>query len=298
MSNTFAKPRRWSSLSKRERAGVRGNSASKYHGASDSPTNSAFTLIELLVVITIFAILFALIGGALHRGKFAAQRVACLSNLRQWGCVAHIFAQENDDELPREAAVDGINTWEMTASPTNQDVWYNALAQTIRTTTMAQYAQTPSSQQDFYTARTIFHCPRARFSAVSATYPNFSLAINSKLMRDFENIPGPGSSTGGGMHRLSEIKAPDRTVLFLDNGVPGEERLCPYQPPYTGEPKASASQFPGRHNRGGNILFADSHAATMKGTEVVEMNPTSVFRGRAIYPSRDVVWRHDPALVP
>src|SRR5678816_268354 len=150
----------------------------------------AFTLIELLVVFAIVVILFALLGGALHRGKMAAQRVACMNNLRQWGCGAHLYAQENDDQLPREAAIDGINTWEMTAYPTNQDVWYNSLAQTIRVTPMAQYAQTPSSQQDFYTAGRVFHCPRARFSAMAATYPNFSLAINSKLMRDFEAVPG------------------------------------------------------------------------------------------------------------
>jgi prepilin-type processing-associated H-X9-DG protein len=163
---------------------------------------------------------------------------------------------------------------------------------------MAQYAQTPSSQQDFYSSGEVFHCPRARFSDIAATYPNFSLAINSKLMPDFEaKEPTPSVFSSAGQ-KLADIKIPDRTALFLDNGIPGEERLCSYQTPYTGQPKAYASQFSGRHNRGGNIAFADGHVATLVGRDVVEMNPASIFRGRAIYPPNEVIWRHDPALVP
>jgi prepilin-type N-terminal cleavage/methylation domain-containing protein len=259
---------------------------------------SAFTLLEVLVVIAIIVILAALMLGSVTRAKMAAQRLACMNNLKQWGCAAHLYAHDNDDALPREAAVDGINTWEMTGLSTNRDVWYNALAETAGVPPMAHYAQTPSSQQDFYSARTIFHCPRARFSAVAATYPNFSLAINSKLMRDFEDRVEPSSLVDSWGRKLGEIKVPDRTALFLDNGIPGEERLCPFQLAYIGEPKAFASEFPGRHNGAGNILFVAGHVLTMPGRDVVEMDPNSAFRGRAIFPPTEVIWRHDPALVP
>lgn len=256
---------------------------------------SAFTLLELLVVITTGVILAGLILGSIMRGKMAAQRVACINNLKQWGIAAHLYTQDNDDQLPREAAVDGINTWEMTGASTNRDVWYNALAETAGVPTMAYYAQTPSSQQDFYSAGKIFHCPHARFAAVAATYPDFSLAINSKLMRDFEGRAQPGIDSWA--RKLGEIKVPDRTALFLDSGIPGEERLCPFQSAYTGQPKTFASQFPARHNRAGNILFVDGHAMTVPGKDVVDMNAESVNRGQAIYPGA-VIWRHDPALVP
>jgi prepilin-type processing-associated H-X9-DG protein len=252
---------------------------------------------ELLVVAAILGVLFALIAGSLARGKMAARRVACMSNLKQWGCAAHLYATENDDQLPRESAIDGINPWEMTALPTNSDVWYNALALIANIRTMARYAQTPSSQQEFYSNGKIFHCPAARFSPVAATYPNFSLAINSKLMGDFEKGPPTGPSPSKPI-KLCEIKAADRTALFLDNGIPGEERLCPFQWPYTGEPKTYASQFTGRHNRSGNILFADGHAVTLLGKLVVDMDPSSIFRGRGFFPPREVVWARDPALVP
>jgi len=266
------------------------------------PTRKAagFTLIELLVVIAILGVLLALLSGALIRAKWAAQRVACMNTLKQWGTGVHLYAAQSDDELPRESAVDGINSWELTAAPTNHDVWYNGVAETIGVPTMSQYAQTPSSQQSFYSQARIFHCPSARFSPISATYPNFSIAFNSKLMRDFEKTnPGPPTSLGGDQGlRLCEVKVPDRTALFLDNGVPGEARLCAFQALYNGQPKGDASVFPGRHSGGGNIVFVDGHVAWLTGKEVVEMDPTSVFRGRGIFPPKEVVWRHDPGLVP
>ena len=260
--------------------------------------DSAFTLVELLVVSAILALLFALGVGSVTRGKMSAQRVACMNNLKQWGYATRLYADENKDELPGESAMDGINTWEMAGFSTNRAVWYNALAMTLGITTMAQYAQTPSSQQEFYSRRNIFHCPGARFSPVAATYPNFSLAINSKLMLDFEAAP-PNAADGRSQSlRITEIKLPERTALFLDGGIPGEERLCPFQAAFTGQPKAYASQFPGRHNTRGNILFVAGHVVTLPGRDVVDMDPNSVHRGGAIYPPIKVIWRHDPVLVP
>ncbi len=59
-----------------------------------------FTLIELLVVISIIALLIALLLPALARAKAEANSVACLSNLRQIGLLATMYAQENEDVLP------------------------------------------------------------------------------------------------------------------------------------------------------------------------------------------------------
>jgi len=252
------------------------------------------------VVSAIIAILASLFLGSIARAKLAAHRITCLSHLKQWATAAFVYAQENQDRLPREAGVDGVNTWETTAASTNRNVWYNALAETARISTMAQYAQTPSSQHEFYSNGKIFHCPRARFSDVAATYPNFSLAMNAKLMRDFEKAPNPDVSAPlrlSGVCRLSDIKDPARTVLFADNGIPEEPKLCPGQQANTGEPKTSAAQFPGRHNRGGNMVFADGHARTLQGKDVVQMEP-GPNHGKAIHPPREVVWCPDPAMVP
>ncbi len=61
----------------------------------------AFTLIELLVVIAIIALLLAILTPALSRIKNQAKKLICLSNLRQIGTGALIYAEEHNGVVPR-----------------------------------------------------------------------------------------------------------------------------------------------------------------------------------------------------
>src|SRR5580704_4163448 len=81
-----------------------------------------FTLIELLVVIAIIAILSAVLLTVLASAREKGRSTQCLSNLRQWGVAFRMYADDNDDFLPRRGQ--GVQTLQQIDRPTD---WFNAL---------------------------------------------------------------------------------------------------------------------------------------------------------------------------
>ena len=69
--------------------------SSKHHHKRRTSLKS-FTLIELLVVLAVIAILMGILLPTLQRVRRLAKGIACQGNLRQWGLMFTLYADNND----------------------------------------------------------------------------------------------------------------------------------------------------------------------------------------------------------
>jgi type II secretory pathway pseudopilin PulG len=72
--------------------------------------------VELLVVIGIIAVLISILLPAIQKAREAANRVACLSNLRQLGTLYRMYAGQYNDVAPLGFSLSTPNTGTYTSA--------------------------------------------------------------------------------------------------------------------------------------------------------------------------------------
>ena len=233
-----------------------------------------FTLIELLVVIAIIAILAAMLLPALAKAKQKAYGAACISNLRQWGLVMTMYLDDNRNIFPMPKIPTGtpgsagynenMPGWSNFADFHNagqgDSAWFNALPSYVGAKALWEIAAN-SASPDFVNSKKIFDCPGVT-QAPEVTDPNrvvFNYGMNPKGNTGLTGV-------GYGTNFISTMVQNPAAFVFMSDGRARTTDL-----PYYGDPTKEVGvehcwiqQFSARHNMGGNLTFADGHAAYFK----------------------------------
>jgi len=107
-------------------------------------------LVELLVVIAIIAILASLLLPALGAARATAKRTACMNTLKTLGAYIHMYADDNDSEVPQGGGSLNYNTSKAKTCEQRGMPWlrYGGRSCSLRLLHDAGYVQSP--RQDFY----------------------------------------------------------------------------------------------------------------------------------------------------
>jgi prepilin-type N-terminal cleavage/methylation domain-containing protein/prepilin-type processing-associated H-X9-DG protein len=219
---------------------------------------SAFTLIELLTVIAIIGILASILIPVVGRVRDSAKASVCLSNLRQVGLAAMVYALDNKDQLPDAGA--------------GQDPEWAR--------TLAAYMSVPVTQR-----ASIFVCPGTTIPVEESSNPNdvvVTYGMHAGLM-----------PRGQRAVSLGQIERPSEVILAADMCQDPNNRG--WTPNSIEQPSIFVSQSGGRggsvdldafistatdndngnnpwmryrHNGSVNVVRADGSAGSLKKGEV------------------------------
>ena len=239
----------------------------KISPSSVSDFKRGFTLIELLVVIAIIAILAGLLLPALAKAKQKGQATICLNDLKQSGLAMLMFADENDDVIPR-------------GTMGNSKHWWPELM---------SYMSEAGTEKNHRNIK-IFMCPSY---PIPNNIPNKGQVVTYVVNAWDSGLRSSCTSSPNGLSKITNFNLPSDSAYLLDNeggtdirdGNPNNNQginrpiitsfqhtdlndvWLPSHLPYGSGGKRLSNDrriAAKRHNDGSNILFIDGHAGFRK----------------------------------
>ncbi len=154
---------------------------------------NGFTLIELLVVIAIIAVLMGVLIPVLGSARKQAWRVVCSSNLRQLGTAAGLYAESNDQFVPRGAA-------SITQDP--EAIWF---------LNFLPYLGHDKKKEDYRDVK-IFRCPAYPDRRQTVCY-----SINGCYLEGDDDRVGREWLSSFGKCKLTKYRRLTETLYLADN---------------------------------------------------------------------------------
>ncbi|HVK04841.1 MAG TPA: DUF1559 domain-containing protein [Armatimonadaceae bacterium] len=263
---------------------------------------AAFTLIELLVVIAIIAILAAILFPVFAQAREKARSASCLSNMKQIGLAAMMYAGDYDETLPET----GWNGPCSNPTPNGSGV------HTVSDDYYSGVGSFPIASAPYIKNWDIFKCPsdseyggfnklgsfcfeeQIRIAKLPGYFagmrntPNamleslpLSYAGNYFLSQAYDKGRTNATYNGDKMHPLADINFPAQTFYVTDvgteTGANGNLFAGWYIGPGYGNNAAGTGRWPKgkRHQGGRNWVFADGHAKWHKDPDFLQANGTA-----------------------